>query len=184
MSIFDLFKRKFVDYNQLKQSMNAFDDLWNVNDINQIWKIKDTNNLIISLYGYLSHKCKYGEMLEKLAPCEKVIYLCQAFEAEINNGGFSQFFINSTGDYSMETVDSLIEIGAKKTADLMKRAISIFPSNIVPIDRAERISVLVTILNDDIDAILNELDNSFYGNEDNLMDLNYNYVICNKNYFS
>jgi hypothetical protein len=40
--------------------------------------------------------------------------LVSNLEAEINNGGFDQYFFNSTGDRTAETIRALELIGAKK----------------------------------------------------------------------
>lgn len=184
MGFFNIFKKKVNDTDKLEQSINDFKKLWNTNDLTQIWKIEDKNDFIISLYGYLSKKCEYGDKIDNLLPHEKVIYFCQAFEGEINNGGFSQFFFNSTGDFTMETVDSLKIIGAVKTTKLLKKAVTLFPSGIVPKDRDKREEMLDELLNDENEELLSELDNSFYQYEDNLLELNYDYVLLNKSNFS
>lgn len=77
----------------ISQSVDDFNKLWNSSDIKEIWSIKDKSDLVIALYGYLSKKCLYGKKLQELSDEEAVIYLCQVFEGEINNGGFSQFFL-------------------------------------------------------------------------------------------
>ena len=121
MSIFNIFKKKNKSANTVEKSINDFDKLWCMADLAEIWKIKDKTDFIISLYGYLANKCEYGDKIENLSSYEKVIYFCQAFEGEINNGGFSQFFYNSIGDFSLETIDSLRSIGAIKTSELLKK---------------------------------------------------------------
>ena len=61
----------------------------------------------------------------------------------------------------------------------MIRAISLFPNSVVPKDREERENLL-----DDVnEEILQELDNSFYQYEDNLLELNYRYVMEHKSEF-
>src|SRR5439155_23515124 len=59
-------------------------------------------------------------------PAERVACVSE-LEAEVNNGGFSLFFMNSTGDLAAETVDALGRIGAYKTMALVKEAMSVFP---------------------------------------------------------
>lgn len=56
----------------------------------------------------------------------------------MNNGGFSQFFFNSSGDFSHETLDALKVIKAERTAILLEKAIAEFPNAKVPKDTAER----------------------------------------------
>ena len=61
-------------------------------------------------------------------PAERVVWCVSELEAEVNNGGFSLFFINSAGDLAAETVDALDRIGANKTMTLLKEAMAVFPS--------------------------------------------------------
>lgn len=51
---------------------------------------------------WLGEKCEYGEKIEKLSEAEKVFYLNQILEREVNNGGLSQFFYNASGNFPMK----------------------------------------------------------------------------------
>ena len=73
-----------------------------------------------------------------LTRAEQVAHCVHWLELEVNNGGFDQFFWNSAGDYARETVDALEAIGAVKFADLVRRAIAVFPGGDPPRDRDER----------------------------------------------
>jgi hypothetical protein len=68
-----------------------------------------------------------GALLRKsdLSPAETVVIAIEAMEREVNNGGFAQFFINSSCEYAPVLVASLEQIGASKTSSLAQRAISI-----------------------------------------------------------
>lgn len=71
--------------------------------------------------------------------------LIAELEAEVNNGGFDQFFFNSAGDATRETIDALIVIGAHVTAALVARAAAKFPGSLPPVDRNTRQDVLAAI---------------------------------------
>lgn len=60
------------------------------------------------------------------------------FEAEVNNGGFDQYYFNSAGDLAIPTVKALLEIGARNTAALLGAANSEFPDSLPPVDRELR----------------------------------------------
>lgn len=63
-------------------------------------------------------------------------------EADVNNGGFHQYYSNSRGVLAERTVDALIAIGAPETASLLRAAnqdISRFP---LPEDRRMRFAIL------------------------------------------
>jgi hypothetical protein len=63
---------------------------------------------------------------EKLSPHEKVFQCVWGLGAEVNNGGFNQYYFNSAGDHAAETVKSLEVIGANQTANLVRRANMLF----------------------------------------------------------
>jgi hypothetical protein len=69
---------------------------------------------------------------------EEVRELIEALEAEVNNGGFDQFFFNSAGDNSRSTIEALEMVGAKRTAEIVRRACARFPGGMPPEDRFTR----------------------------------------------
>jgi len=94
--------------------------------------------IVMEIDSYLNEKSEYGEKIEKLNSSQQTFFFIENLAREINNGGFNQFYFNSTGDFSQETVTALLEIGANKTAEIVKRANSEFKNGIVPKDRTER----------------------------------------------
>lgn len=105
----------------------------------------------------------------------EVTNVIENLEAEVNNGGFDQFFYNSAGDKTAETIQALETIGAVAMADILKRAAAKFPGNMPPRDRFARQEVLLQI-SPDAEAF-EELDGEFYGYPDDLADLLANYNI-------
>ena len=148
--------------------------------IEDIWKIEDEWTFVIEMSSYLANKCEYGDNMEKLNENQRVLYITQSLEGEVNNGGFSQFFFNSSGDFANEVVSAFEKIGATKTAEICKTAVSIYGES-VPLDRDERESLLID--NDEVDEILNDCDNAFFEYEDDLTALNYQFIINNKDSF-
>lgn len=105
----------------------------------------------------------------QLAPKVQVAYCLHRFEAEVNNGGFHQFFSNSTGEYVAETIQALVEIGATKTSELLKRAVSIgFPAG-YPKD-ASQYETSVADFDDVVDE-LDALDQEFFNYAEPLTEL-------------
>jgi Domain of unknown function (DUF4375) len=142
----------------------------------------DSNNSIIKLDNYISEKCEWGHSLAELSPPEKTFYLNQALEREVNNGGFWQYFRNSSGNLAHETVQSLNDINAFKTSKILASAIEYFPDKKVPVDRDLRNTVI-----DDIEADAkeqwNKFDQQFFKYEDNLHELNIEFVRKNIQHF-
>ncbi|MBQ8556464.1 MAG: DMP19 family protein [Clostridia bacterium] len=151
--------------------------------LTEIWEISDVNGLIIALSDYVAEKCAYGDAMEALSAPERVFYITQSLEMEVNNGGFSQFFYNASGDFCGELISALTEIGALKTAEISRRALAAFGKEL-PTDRDERCEMLDELESDEIDAILEECDNAFYDYEDDLEALNHAYVLKNKASFA
>jgi len=54
---------------------------------------------------------------------QKVFLSVWAVESEVNNGGFSQYFLNSSAETAAFVVDALEATGAPKTANICRRAI-------------------------------------------------------------
>jgi hypothetical protein len=82
------------------------------------------------------------ERSELLSPPAKTIYRVECFHGEVVNGGFSQFFSNSSGNWVPETVNALEEIGARLSLRLLAEAVTLFADGIVPRDREERCTAL------------------------------------------
>ena len=87
-------------------------------------------------------------------------------EAEVNNGGFDQYYFNSAGDMAVQTVEALEAIGAPNTASLLRAANEEFPGAMPPIDRSERQQVLDGIREGVRFAALEAV---FYRDEENLL---------------
>jgi len=156
--------------------------------------VSDDGNVFENIRSIISHemdsfmgdmcdlvceKCEYGDAIDKLNEHERVFFVTQILEQEVNNGGFSQFFYNSSGDYSNELVDAFTKIGALKTAEICKKAVTVFNGK-VPADRDERAELLDSLNCDDI---LSECDDAFYNYEDNLESLNHKYIMKYREFF-
>ena len=169
MGLFDIFKKK--------------DKVVKGNDnMEHIWNLTDTNDFVVAMTEHLENKTQYGEDMSVLSEAERIFYITQTLEMEVNNGGFSQFFYNSSGNFSNELVGAFTAIGANATAAICQKAISAFGRDI-PVDRDEREEMLDELESDEFDEILEECDNAFFDYEDNLNELNYNFVMKNKEFF-
>jgi len=148
----------------------------NDNKIEKIWEIEEKSEFLTEMYLYLAEKCEYGEKMEALNDKQRVVYITQALEMEVNNGGFSQFFLNFDGAFADELASSFEEIGALKTAEICMRAASIFGEEI-PADGDDEEK------EEKLSELLNECDFDFYEYEDDLEELNFRFIINNKESF-
>ena len=97
---------------------------------------------------------------------DEVVGLIDALEGEVNNGGFHQYFYNSAGDRTAETIPALEIIGAFAMADIVKRAAQKFPYGMPPKNRFERQDMLLGAYPNA--AEFRALDEEFYRYPDNL----------------
>jgi hypothetical protein len=54
---------------------------------------------------------------------ERIVLAVRALDREVNNGGYDQFFRNSSKRFAPEIVQSLARIGCRRTAKISQRAI-------------------------------------------------------------
>jgi len=151
-------------------------------DLEKLLSSDDINGSIIELDNFIGELCSYGDDMDKLTEQQKQFYYNQCLEREINNGGFNQYFFNSSGDFANKTVQSLQTIGANKTADILQKAIDQFPNSNVPEERTERQEILDQI-QETADLVWEELDQKFFTYEDDLNTLNIEFVKKHKDKF-
>lgn len=142
----------------------------------------DINSTIIELDNFIGELCNYGDDFSKLTDHQKLFYLNQNLEREVNNGGFNQYFSNRSGDNSHETILSLTEIGAYTTAGILAKAIEQFPNKEVPKDSNKRI-LTINQIEAFANEVWNDLDQKFYQYQDDLNTLNIEYVRKHKDFF-
>jgi hypothetical protein len=109
---------------------------------------------------------------------ERVFIFVEMLEGQINNGGFDQFFFNSSGDYTYKIVSAYETIKAFKTTDLIKNAIKLFPVLPVSKDTKTRRRIL-QYLDERISEEWDKLDSKFYEYEENIVDLLIEYMKAN-----
>jgi hypothetical protein len=134
----------------------------------------DKNHILINLCESDKTKCWKEDFSIQSIP-QKVFSAIWAVEAEVNNGGFSQYFVNSSCETASFVVEALNTIGAPKTANICKRAIaSAFPAGLPP--TPEDISSSAANFSDEILEKLETLDGEFFAYPHNLTDLLFAYV--------
>ncbi len=132
------------------------------------------NNILISLSE--SDKTQFGKQdFASQSTPQKVFSSIWAVESEVNNGGFSQYFLNDSCETATFVAEALGTIGAPQTADICRRAIAIaFPAGLPPTPQA--ISTAAADFSDEILEKLATLDNEFFAYPHNLTDLLFAYV--------
>ena len=105
--------------------------------------------------------------LERLSPSAQVLFDTGCYFGEIVNGGMSQFFSNSSGNRAHETLAALRTIGATLCAELLEKALTLFPEGVAPVDRAKRCELLFAFEKNN-PGFLGALDQIFYQRVDAL----------------
>ena len=148
-------------------------------NIERILSLSNSTEMTIEIsYGISDKIHKTG--FESLSHPERILHHIYWLEAEINNGGFEQYFGNSAGEYVLDTPAALDEIGAQHTAQLVRRAIDLFPGGPPPRDWEERAEKL-NLIDDETSERLGDLDSEFYEYRDPLEELQVKYMEANKN---
>jgi HEAT repeat protein len=99
-------------------------------------------------------------------------------DAEVNNGGYSQYFFNCAGDRWPIAIESAKTIGAVHLAAQLERAIAVFGTR-PSLDRSRRIKQYGR-LSDEIENALDDLSSEYYKDADRLDVLLASYMIRHK----
>ncbi len=153
-----------------------------VTKLDKILELEDETEIVIQIGEILWDKSKNDKNFESLNEYEKNVIFIEMLEGQVNNGGFDQYFFNSSGEYAHETLTALESINAPKIAELLNQAIKIFPTLPIPKDteiRREFMQDTPETITDKWD----KLDDQFYEYPENLAGLVIEYVKNNKSRF-
>ena len=119
-----------------------------------------SKNEKVDTYENIKNELK-GSEVEKVIPKADI----EELEMEINNGGFNQYFINSSSQNTYETLKALKENGKSKTAKLLESAINLInPNHISEKEFLEKLRKreVEELYDGKVSAELNKLDEEFY----------------------
>ena len=120
------------------------------------WKV------IEPMWGVLKTPYESDDRLQTVAtPGQRAFYALHWTISEVSNGGFHQYFYNSTGYLAPEAITGAELLGASDYADVIRRATSIFPSEEALRDLDQRQEILEQAT-DNQDAFLASLDDELY----------------------
>ena len=105
---------------------------------------------------------------ETLSENEKQYYAVGLLDGEVYNGGFVQFFDNTSGEYYRYSELGLIRIGAKESLRLLRESkLAAFGNSPVPKDQTQRWSHT----NDEVTKKLDDLDSKYYETKEDVGEL-------------
>ncbi|MFO0570326.1 MAG: DMP19 family protein [Polyangiaceae bacterium] len=113
------------------------------------------------------HDSASGTGFETLSEAEKLYYAVGLVDGDVYNGGFDQYFFNSSGSFYAYALRGLQFIGATQSAQLLAQAKhALFGDSPVPTDIAERRAYLRTLSLEN--PVLDSLDAQFWEDPDDL----------------
>lgn len=95
----------------------------------------------------------------QLSKQERVILAVWQLEAEVNNGGFDQYFRNSAGEHAPCAIEALEEIGAPNCAAIVRRAVRLVLGEVGDWQKARGAFLAAS---PDVEGTLEALDQEFY----------------------
>lgn len=142
-----------VDYRIRRSAVDGMDDA------NLAWKV------IAPLWDALSASAnpkKEQETLAQATEGQRLLIGLDWCQKEVRNGGFEQFFLNSTGVLWLEALEGFRRIGAEPYAALLEQALGIFPDGEAPLARTARTKLLRSLPKDRRRSLFEPLEDAFF----------------------
>lgn len=144
-------------------------------------KGKDLDKRIQRAYSRICDAVDNVKCLSKmntLSPGQKMLYTTTTLEGEVNNGGFEQYFQNSSGDDACDALEGLKLVGAQSFFELLQKAMTVFPIENYPRDWEERNAILERLCDGEDSSlnILDDLDDRFHKLSPTLDDYRKQYI--------
>jgi hypothetical protein len=135
-----------------------------------------TDSLVVAFEQAMDQKsARVGE--DQLTEEERVILAVEALEREVNNGGYSQFFFNSSREYAPIIVDALRRIGCPNTAQITQEAVEALLKS--PIT-GEEIENGTWTEDEDRDAALGKCDSRYFEAPENIAESLFAFIKANR----
>ena len=115
--------------------------------------------------------------MESLTGEEVVILAIEALEREVNNGGYSQFFVNSSREFAPTIVESLRRIGCPRTAEITQQALDALRLRRLTEDEIKQ---TMAEESDQRDEILNECDSLYFQRPENVEEHLFAFIKANR----
>ena len=140
--------------------------------IQQLIAMKETHR--IDSLVLAAEQALGGKPDVELSEPERVILAVEALEREVNNGGYDQFFFNSSREFTAFVVRALEMIGCPKVAAITTDAIAVLD---LPVAYdAVTVEQVILALSDDCRDVLGECDSRYYKNDESIEDRLFAYI--------
>lgn len=123
---------------------------------------------------------KEEKVISKLSVGMQAVYTTWVVEAEVNNGGFHQYYWNTSGKLALRAMEGFKQIGALETAQLMANSVAVAVYEIPEIKKNIQKKQLEIISKKLFKYTkLNDLDLIFFKNNENIPKLRIKYIRSN-----
>jgi hypothetical protein len=110
------------------------------------------------------------------SPEESVVLAVEALEREVNNGGYWQFFVNSSNAFAATIESALRAINCPKTADITRDAIAVLGTD----GDSSPGAVSEAAEGDEARTRLGECDDRYFSNDEPIADRLFEWIEVNK----
>lgn len=115
----------------------------------------------------------------KLTPAQQHVLALWEVDFEVRNGGFDQYFFNSSGDHYRTALEACRLVGAHQTLALLEQAAAPFGPQGPSPDQEKRIEAMAPFDAEQERKRLDALEKDFYRNEDRMEVLIARYMLAN-----
>lgn len=120
------------------------------------------DQITMSIFDELEAIDEEDTWFELLTPGRRAIRLVADVDMEVNNGGFDQYYLNSSGDGAILAPAALRAFGFDKVAALVEQANSVFPKGKGPPQSRETRLNMLDSLSETATDKWNKLDSEFF----------------------
>jgi hypothetical protein len=135
------------------------------------------DSLVLAIESALDRKAA-DRGAATLSPAERAVLAVEALEREVNNGGYDQFFLNSSRAYAGDIERALRAIGCPGQADIARRAVEALA--IQGAVTAEAVEAAHSAGGDDLFDALSSLDDEYYASDEPIADRLFDFVKANQ----
>ncbi len=135
-----------------------------------------TDSLILAFEQAISQKAK-REGMQSVTDEERIVLAVEALEREVNNGGYDQFFKNSSREFAPTIVASLQRIGCNQTANITQKAVEAIAGSGLT---EEAIDTVMTSDDEQRLAKLNRCDDAYYKNAEPIAERLFEFIKANR----
>jgi hypothetical protein len=121
--------------------------------------------------------------IDALTPSERWLYAICWFILETNGNAMQGYFFNHAGAHCRDALHGLELVGAHQTADILRRAIALFPRGDVPVDHGAR-QIALSELGEDVEwGVLSRLTDELFALKEAVAELVERYIAAHRHEF-